>query len=1003
MVIQNLHFFNKFGKNLNLQYDTTQNVWTGRVFFNNISVYLFDNENIFILEKIAGLYKFPSLSQNQSLKFSWENTKNSDEFYLYNVIKDTELQENFLSRTESALFSHSDFSTNSGDLDIAMPLQVNIAFTPTSEFAYSRKLIIEIVDGSLITPIAIIDFYGEGIEEEDRFRVWAENFGIRFQREDANILKDYDIKEAYPDVAALNLARKQLLVTKEEIYPYIGTYKGLLNFINILGYKDILKVKEYWNNVNNSSPYYNTLSMVDIMDYLDDGKVDSIDLVDKNSNLKSGKQFKKTEFLALVYEFTAVTGEYDDDGVPIVAETTEFTVNEIFYKLDLLSKKLKNEFLPINVKIKDVIGEFIYFQKLTINYWPDSTQIFDYQINENIPIAVYPNENTNLVLRSLDPLYRQAGVDGIDFGTIRYNNSYTNPFENSQNYIKSQIGGISNYITQYYENIRDQRFPNLNHKLSWEFGDDPQRVIGAPVILTADIKKFSIKDLGGVKLEDLDAIAPGLNQYWTLENIDFKNYYEINWRITKPGPNPYNFEYRGTLVDLHKLPHFLPYAGKYRITIELFDFYGGTSVFSKFITVSDQMKPEIIGFSKIEDKFNYEISNLKNIQLKDFGASPIYYPKVNVLNNEDSTETIDLYKNLTEWSSFFKNRYGLGQNIYDLEIYDNSLDQYFTYFDPLHVHPKKRYWGLGENDIPITIKDFRDLEIGSLYWLRINDLVFVDDFEAGFYFNSPSPGDTITISLFSAYILPTFSSLDELCTILNNSTHPAISLFTYDVLNTTDIHAQARFLSKELYNTISYTGTSVGDEFTYFTPKNVFSQRLLDHLNLTYPLFKEETLFLFSKTSNMLDGSIQDPNYWVNDYWYFNGDNQYGYLPTTIDQNVFNVNDLKIFNGSFEIPENGIATFVVNNLDGKYEFIWSLTNDITGEEIIRVKSVPFFMWKFKDIGSYSLSVEVIDNRETSYKNEVQNFIRVLNKRDYVTSIEERLNTRKNNLIKNYNF
>jgi hypothetical protein len=61
------------------------------------------------------------------------------------------------------------------------------------------------------------------------------------------------------------------------------------------------------------------------------------------------------------------------------------------------------------------------------------------------------------------------------------------------------------------------------------------------------------------------------------------------------------------------------------------------------------------------------------------------------------------------------------------------------------------------------------------------------------------------------------------------------------------------------------------------------------------------------------------------------------------------------------------------------------------------------MWKFKDIGSYSLSVEVIDNRETSYKNEVQNFIRVLNKRDYVTSIEERLNTRKNNLIKNYNF
>lgn len=1003
MVIQNLHFFNKFGKNLNLQYDTTQNLWTGKIFFNNISVYLFDNENLFILEKISNIYKFPTLSQSQSLKFSWEDSKNTEEFFLYNVVRDNTLNENFISKIDSATFAHSDFSSSPGDLDIVMPLQLNIAFTPTSELAYTRNLIIELVDGSTVTKIAKIELYGEGIEEEERFKVWAENFGIKFLREDANILKDYDIKEAYPDINALNKIRKQLLVTKEEIYPYIGTYKGLLNFINILGYKDILKVKEYWNNVNSSSPYYNTLSMVDITDYLDDGKVDSIDLVDKNSNLKSGKQFKKTEFLALVYEFTAVTGEYDDDGIPLIAETTEFTVNEIFYKLDLLHKKLKNEFLPINVKIKDVIGEFIYFQKLTINYWPDSTQIFDYQINENVPIAIYPNENTNLVLRSLDPLFRQVDPNGIDFGVVRFNETFTNPFENSQKYVKAQISGMANYITEFYENIRDQRFPNLNERLTWEFGDDPQRIIGAPIVLTADIQKFLIQDLSGVKLEDLDAIAVGLNPYWTLENIDFKNYYEINWKITKPGPNPYDFEYRGPVVDLHTLPHFLPYSGTYRVIIELFDFYGNTSVFSKFITVSDQMKPEIIGFTKIEDKFNYQLKNLLNVRLQDFGASALYYPRVNVLNNEDSAININLYKNLTEWGSFFKNRYGLGQNLYDLDIYDSSSDSYVAYTNPLQDHPKKRYWGLGENDIPVTLKDFRDIEIGSLYWLRINDLIYVDDFEAGFYFDSPVAGDTITISLFSAYTIPSFSSLDNLCTILNASTHPAISLFTYSVLNTTDIHAQARFLSKELYHTIEYTGSINGDEFTYFTPKKVFSQSLIDYLNLTYPAFKEETMFLFSKTSDMLDGSIQDPNYWVNDYWYFDNNKQYGYLPTTIDQNVFNLDDIKIFNGSFTLPENGIASFVVNNLDGKSEFIWTLTNDITGEEVIKVKSVPFFMWKFKDIGTFSLSVEVINNRETHYQNRVQNFIRVLNKRDYVTGIEERLNARKNELIKNHNF
>ena len=1005
MDIQKLHFFDKFGKNLNLLYDVDTNIWKGRIFFENISAYLFDNENLFILEEtIPGTYKFPTLAVGESLTFAWKDSQYSDELFLYDVIRDTSLHENFISKIDTATFAHSDFSNSISPLDLKITLQVNIAFCPSTEAAYTRKLLLTITDGVTITPVAELDLYGEGIEEEDRFRVWAQNFGIRFQREDANILKDYDIKEAYPDMDSLNKARKQLLVNKEEIYPYIGTYRGLINFINILGYKDLLKVKEYWQNINTKSSYFNKLAMVDITDYLDNGKIDSLDLVDANSGLKSGRQFKKTEFLALVYEFTAVTGSYDDDGIPIIEETTEFTVNEIFYKLDLLNKKLKNEFLPINVKIKDVIGEFIYFQKLTINYWPDSTHIFDYQINDNIPITLYPGENTNLVLRSLDTLYRQVDPLGMDLGVVRFNDTARNPFEDLQYYSKPNIPSIIEYITTFYDNIRDQRFPDLNKRFSWEFGDDPQRIIGAPIVLTADIQKLLVEDLKGVKLEALDELAPGLNKYWTFENIDFRNYYEINWRITKSGPNPYNFEYRGKFVDLYTIPHFLPYFGKYRVTIELYDFYGNVSVFSRFVTVSDQMKPEIVGFTRLEDKFNYSIKNLSNIQLQDFGASPIYYPKVNVLDNETATVKINLYKNLTEWGSFYSNRYGLGQNIYDVDLYDPDSNSYLAYTSPLQINPKKRYWGLGEDDAPIKLKDFRDIELGSLYWMRINNLVYVDDFEAGFYFYNPTIGDTITISLFNTYTIPTFSSLDNLCAILNASIQPGIDLFTYAVINGTDIHAQARFLSKELYHTISYSGATIyGDQYTYFTPKKVFSQSLVNHLLATYPSFNEETLFLFAKTSDMLNGSIQNPNFWVNDYWYFDNNKQYGFLPTTIDQNVFNMNDIKMFKDTFTVPENGILFFVVNNLDGKSDFIWTLFNTISGEEVIRVKSVPFFIWKFKDVGNFSLKVEVIDNRETNYQNIVQNFIRVLDKPSYTSDVENRLDFRKNELIKNHTY
>jgi hypothetical protein len=99
------------------------------------------------------------------------------------------------------------------------------------------------------------------------------------------------------------------------------------------------------------------------------------------------------------------------------------------------------------------------------------------------------------------------------------------------------------------------------------------------------------------------------------------------------------------------------------------------------------------------------------------------------------------------------------------------------------------------------------------------------------------------------------------------------------------------------------------------------------------------------------------------------------------------------------VPENGIIFFVINNLDGKSDFIWKLTNVVTGEEIVKAKSVPFFVWKFKDLGNFTLSVEVFDNRNTRYVSEIQNFIQVLDKKQYIGRIETRLNDRKRRLLK----
>lgn len=1027
MIIQNLNFFDKFGKNLNLDWNSDNSCWTGTIYFKNVSTFLYDNENIFILEEDNGSYKFPAIVSDESLRFEWKDNNSENELFLYEVEKDYDLNNFFISKKDKIEVSYDDLIPISGGptINIKLPLQLNIAFNPYEEIKYERTLYIYLDDlsnpGTSIK-VAEISFYGEGIEEDERFGIWARNFGIKFNKEDANILKEYDVKEAFPDWSQLNMARKNLLVNKDQVYPYIGTYKGLNNFVNLLGYKDVLGIKEYWKNVNQKSPYYNKQFMVDITDYLDDGKIDNMNILDRNKNIKFGKQFKKTECLALVYEFTKATDEYDDDGIPEVEETTEFTVDEIFYKLNHLKDKLKREFLPVNVKIKDIIGEFVFFQKITIKFWPDSTRIFDYNLNEESEVQCYPDENVDFSIRSLNPLLRKQYPNGSDFGSFILNSGVTNPYEQSQKYPPSHIPKMIEYIEDFYKEIKDQRFPDLGARLTWQDGDDPERIIGAACVFNINNEKFTFETFKGVTFADLGGIG-SFNPHYTLENLDFRNFDEITWRITKDAPLPYSFEYRGKIKDLWQLPHFLPYHGKYRVTAELHDFYGNTSVYSKFITVQSDQVPHIIGITRLEDKFNYQLKNLDNIQLKDFGTSPNYFPKITVLDNESAISEIDVDKQLMEWAWYYKNRYGMGQNLYDVELYDEGLGKYVPYEDPNQDHPKKLYWGLGEYNEPIQLQDFKDMTMDSLFFTRLSDLIYVDDFNAGFYLRNPKPGKQIQISLFSNYIIPQFDTLEELVDILNESEHPGIKLFNYEIINGRQsdgqyiIHAQAEYLSKEMYhilmsestgspsspniqNLTSSPGSGAADldKYTFFLPHEIYSDKVIERFKQLSPVFDSETLFLFAKTSDILSGAVQDPSFWVDsEYWKFENDKQIGYLPTIMDQNSFNVNDIKVFESSFNIPENAILFFSVNNIPGKLEYIWTLTNIDSGE-IVKAKSVPFFVWKFKDLGRFTIHVEIFDNKGNVYVNQINQMVNVMNRKQYIKNIETRLNRRKHKLL-----
>jgi hypothetical protein len=513
MNISNLLFFDKKGESYNLSWNST-GYWEGADYFLPVSTALFDNSNIFILEKVSEgantSYKFPLMEEGSKFELIWKTAEAKDSLFLFTISVEGEGEDavRFITKQESLQINYTDFSQESGDLDLSYPLQVNVAFTPTEERAYSRVLQLYYTNDSGTNLVLEMTFYGEGEDEDERLRVWLENFGIKFNREDALLLKDYDLKESLADWTKLNAARKQLLVNQDQVYPYVGTYKGMLNLISLLGYRDVLRVKEYWRDTDPNSAYYKKFAMVDVTDLMQIGDISSINLIDENGGLKSSKKFRKTEFLALAYQFTVASDTYDDDGLPEIVPTTEFSVNEIFFKLHGVAKKLETEILPINVVIRDIIGEFLYFSKFNLRNWIDETQIESVQINDVYKINLLEPNTESLELRILDIKTLYPKLNGVsEFPALTYNDGPIEPYQNGQIYLADQNPVLISAITDYYSDLIEYDFRNGTANPA-NYGDDVSQKIGCPVVLEAYIPDLTLQDLDGVTFNDFITSSP---------------------------------------------------------------------------------------------------------------------------------------------------------------------------------------------------------------------------------------------------------------------------------------------------------------------------------------------------------------------------------------------------------------------------------------------------------------------------------------------------------------
>lgn len=266
------------------------------------------------------------------------------------------------------------------------PLIVNIGFRAEQEGVYENTLRIYHSVGNELYVLADIVVNAEAIGEDERFRDLLYNFGLPDPKDIPHVFKETDINEDYPDWEILNAKSKHMILEHDQIIPYIGTYKGLINAIKWLGYDDIF-VREWFKNVKENKK----VSFLVPFDAAD--RMQTILMF----NADERKTFKKLNQLSLLYCLTRETGEIDDSGTPETENCYSYNLTEVYIKLLALKQWLERNIIGINCRIIDITAEGIYFERFRNLVYTTDNIGYNYLTQQNLtPYAL--DESSELIL-----------------------------------------------------------------------------------------------------------------------------------------------------------------------------------------------------------------------------------------------------------------------------------------------------------------------------------------------------------------------------------------------------------------------------------------------------------------------------------------------------------------------------------------------------------------------------------------------------------------------------
>lgn len=472
MRYQNLVFFNKLGEYCDFVYDETYEKWVGTLYFPRVSCDLFETQQLFIAEKFLNTsneleYGYPHMNDTGATTEQWETNWVTDEHEkIFLFTYDVQDSVPFLTKhdiLEIDVNAYADTIDVPSGLKVSSDIvknvvQLNFSISSDEEDIYERDFILrDSYDGQIILEI---HFYGETIGEDERLKVHTDNLGYSINKEDTFIFRDIDINEIVSDNLKINEKRKEILREGSLIKPYTGSYKALINAIKFYGY-DNLKVKEYWRNVDINSSEYGKYKHSTVLN-----------IFNKNENLNDtsfqmpNTKYRKTSLFGLYYRINdVVKDQFDKYDLPVVEELFEFTLEEALIKLYGLKNKLKAEYLPLNARIIDIVGEADYFNMTSVNMFTtlNHTDVIDCGINPDF--EVLPSRYGFIEdLRNIEELGLVNNLSPVPHNILLDNTTYT-------------VEDVRDFLLAYFTNY----YPNLN--TLEELADMEGIPTGYPIIL----------------------------------------------------------------------------------------------------------------------------------------------------------------------------------------------------------------------------------------------------------------------------------------------------------------------------------------------------------------------------------------------------------------------------------------------------------------------------------------------------------------------------------------